>query len=98
MFVPVVPMGIRSLSSATLAVNVMLSVMASPKVVSPSTARALFIDVVPVVAPMSIAVAAPPMFNVSTVALKREAVVVVEVISALVAPFTPRSPATSAQT
>ena len=39
------------------------------------------------------AVTAPPMFSVVTVASKREAVVVVEVMSALVAPFTPKSSA-----
>ena len=47
---------------------------------------------VPVVAPIAIVVAAPPMLREVAFVLNREAVVVVVVMSALVAPLTERSP------
>ena len=45
------------------------------------------------VGPMLSVVAAPPMLKLVTAELNKVAVLVVEVMSALVAPFTPRSPA-----
>jgi len=62
------------------------------KVPAPVTVKALLTVVVPVEAPTLSVVAAPPRERVVTVVLKRVPVVVVEVISALVAPLTARSP------
>lgn len=58
-------------------------------VISPERARVLLIVVVPVVAPIEIAVAAPPIFKVVTVELRRLKVVAVEVRSP---PFKAKSP------
>ena len=66
-----------------------LSASASPKVAFPSTVISLFIDVVPVVAPNSSVVAAPPIFNEVALALKILAVASVVVISP---PFTAKFP------
>ena len=58
-----------------------LAVSVPVSVVAPVTAKALLIVVVPVPAPIATVVAAPPIFNVVTPALRRLNVVCVEVIS-----------------
>jgi len=63
--------------------------------VAPRIVRALLTVVMPVPAPILRTVAAPPIFKVATPELNREAVLVVEVISAEVGPLTAKSPPTS---
>ena len=79
---------VTSLVESGLKLEAPLAVKVSPVV----TVRLLLTVVVPEFAPKLRAVAAPPTFKVVTVELNKEAVVVVEVISADPAPLTAKSP------
>ena len=92
----VVPLTVKSPPTIILpAVSVLpfeastVKILAPPTSKLPSTLRALLTEVVPVAAPISIAVAAPPMLSVVAVALTKLNVVAVVVISP---PLTARSP------
>ena len=79
---------VTSLVEFGVKVEAPLALNASPVL----TVNPLLKVAVPPVAPIAIVVAAPPILSVVTLLLKREAVFVVDVISALVGPLTAKSP------